>query len=84
MRVDREYALWKIRRRHWEGLAARCDLDPGPVVERVTELVAAVPAAVERAAAGVREEGLRHDIVGRVETEVRDHSLRCLEMLTSG
>jgi serine/threonine-protein kinase HipA len=26
MRIDREYRLWKIRRRHWEGLAARCDL----------------------------------------------------------
>lgn len=84
MRVDREYALWKIRRRHWEGLAVRCDLDPGPVVERVAELVAAVPGAVERAAARVRGEGSRQDIVERVEAEVRDHSIRCLEVLTTG
>jgi serine/threonine-protein kinase HipA len=84
MRVDREYALWKIRRRHWEGLAARCDLDSGPVVDRVAEVVASVPGAVERAAARVREEGLRHDIVERVEAEVRDHSMRCIEVLTDG
>jgi serine/threonine-protein kinase HipA len=84
MRVDREYALWKIRRRHWEGLAARCDLDPEPVIERVAEVVAAVPDAVERAAAAVRKEGLLHDIVERVETGVRDHGARCLERLTAG
>jgi hypothetical protein len=28
MWIDREYRVWKIRRRHWEGLAVRCDLDP--------------------------------------------------------
>lgn len=84
MRVDREYALWKIRRRHWAGLAARCDLDPEPVVERVAEVVAAVPDAIQRAASAVREEGLRHEVIERVETEVRAHSARCLEALTAG
>lgn len=81
MRIDREYHLWKIRRRHWEGLAARCDLDPEPVVERVGELVAAVPAAMERARAGVRAEGAGHKILERVATEVREHSERCLGAL---
>jgi serine/threonine-protein kinase HipA len=81
MRVDREYHLWKIRRRHWEGLAVRCGLDPEPVVERMVEVVAAVPAAVERAASAVREEGIVHEIVDRVEAEVRDHSQRCLQLL---
>jgi serine/threonine-protein kinase HipA len=81
MSVDREYHLWKIRRRHWEGLAVRCDLDPEPVVERVTEVVAAVPGAIERGAAAVREEGIDHGIVDRLETEIRDHSERCLRGL---
>lgn len=84
MRVDREYALWKIRRRHWAGLAARCDLDPEPVLDRAAEVVAAVPDAVERAASEIREEGLRHEVIERVETEVRAHSARCLERLTAG
>ena len=48
MRIDREYDAWKIRRRDWEGLAAGCDLDPHPVVERVRQLVAA-PAGCHRA-----------------------------------
>lgn len=81
MRIDREYRLWKIRRRHWEGLAARCDLDPGPLVERMGQLVAAVPAAVEHAATGLREEGIEAGIVDRVAGEVREHSERCLEAL---
>ncbi len=82
MRIDREYRVWKIRRRHWEGLAARCDLDPDPVIERVGQLVAAVPAAIERAAAEVRSEGVHHDIIERLEFEVREHSQRCLEALS--
>jgi len=81
MRIDREYRVWKIRRRHWEGLAARCDLDPDPVIERVGQLVAGVPAALERAAAEVRSEGVRHDIIERLEVDVRAHSERCLEFL---
>jgi len=81
MRIDREYRLWKIRRRHWEGLAARCDLDPDPVVERVGQFVAAVPAAMERAAADVRSEGVEHQIIERLEVDVREHSERCLQVL---
>jgi serine/threonine-protein kinase HipA len=81
MRIDREYRVWKMRRRHWEGLAVRCDLDPDPVVERVGQLAAAVPAAIERAEEDVRSEGAHHDIIERLERKVREHSQRCLEVL---
>lgn len=81
MRIDRESRVWKIRRRHWEGLAVRCDLDPDPVIERVGQLAAAVPAAIGRAAAAVRSEGVHHGIIERLEHEVREHSQRCLEVL---
>jgi serine/threonine-protein kinase HipA len=83
MRIDREYHLWKIRRRHWEGLAARCRLDPEPLTRRIVELVSAVPGAIERAAAAVREEGIDHELIDRLETAVRDHSARCLGVLES-
>jgi serine/threonine-protein kinase HipA len=81
MRIDREYRLWKIRRRHWEGLAVRSDLDPEPLVERMRELLAAVPAAVARTAEGVRNEGLGNDLVDSLESQVLDHSIRCLQIL---
>jgi hypothetical protein len=81
MSIDRESRLWKIRRRHWEGLAARCDLDPDPVAERVGQLVAAVPAAMERAAGNIRSEGAHHEIIERLEVDVREHSRRCLEVM---
>ncbi len=84
MRIGGEYRSWKIRRRHWEGLAAQCDLDPDPVVERVGELVGAVPAAMERVSSEVRSEGAHHDIIERLEGEVREHSRRCLEALGLG
>ncbi len=81
MKIDREYHIWKIRRRHWEGLAVRCELDPGPLLDRVTELVAGIPAAILRAAAMVREEGLTHPVVDRAEGEIRDHAENCLRVL---
>jgi len=81
MRVHREYALWKIRRRHWEGLASDCRLDPEPVVERVREVVAATPEALERAVRSVREEGVQHEVVGRIATMVQENAERCLRML---
>lgn len=81
MRVDGEYHLWKIRRRHWVGLAARCDLDVKPLLERVTEFVGAIPAALDRAVGAVREQGIEHDIVDRIETAVREHAERCLRLL---
>lgn len=84
MRIDREYRLWKIRRRHWEGLAARSRLDPEPLVERMRELVAAVPAAVGRAAEEVRSEGLAGEIVDHLEAQVRDRSMLCQRFLESG
>jgi serine/threonine-protein kinase HipA len=84
MKIGREDQLWKIRKRHWEELASRCDLDPDPVVDRVGELLAAIPAAMERAVEGVRAEGLDHDIIGRMEVEVREHSEKCLRLLATG
>lgn len=81
MSVDREYGLWKIRRRHWEGLAARCGLDPGPVVQRVAEVATAVPAALDQAAAALRAEGIDHELVGRLVEGIRNHSTGCLGAL---
>ena len=81
MRVDREYHVWKIRPRHWRGLADRCGLDPDPVMQRLRELVTAIPAAVARAAAEVREEDLDHDIVDRLEEEIGQHAEGCLRIL---
>jgi serine/threonine-protein kinase HipA len=81
MRIDREYHVWKIRPRHWRGLADRCGLDPDPVMQRVEELVTAVPAALAQAAAEVREEDLDHEIVGRLEEAIGQHVEGCLRIL---
>lgn len=81
MRVDREYQLWKIRSRHWKGLATSCNLDPQPVLARVAELVADVPSAVERTAAALRAGGISHEVVGRLETTITERGHRCAELL---
>ena len=78
MRVDREYHVWKIRPRHWQALADRSDLDPGPLLERVHELVSAIPDAVTRTGAAVREEGLDHEVIERLEQAIGQHAEACL------
>lgn len=81
MKIHSEYQLWKIRRRHWEGLAARCDLDAEPVVIRVGEVVSALPEACDKAAVVVRAEGIDHEIVGEIERQVRKSADQCLRAL---
>jgi len=81
MRIDREYHLWKVRERHWQGVASMCDLDPQPLVQRVAELAQAVPEATRVTAAGVREEGINHEIVDRLEEDITEHASRCLGLL---
>ena len=78
MRVDREYSIWKIRRRHWEGLATRCGLDPGPVAQRVAELVGIVPAAAAASAEALRSEGIVHGMVDRLQEAITRHAEHCL------
>ena len=78
MRVDREYHVWKIRPRHWQVLADRSDLDPGPLLARVQELVTAIPDAVTRTGAALREEGLHHEIIERLEQAIGEHAEACI------
>ncbi len=81
MRVDGEYHVWKISGRHWKGLAARCDLDPVPLVQRVADLAEMVPEAVRTTAAAVRAEGVDHEIIDRLEETITEHSTNCLGLL---
>lgn len=81
MRVDREYHIWKISRRHWEGLAERCHLDREPLVRRVAEVAADVPAAASAAATAVRGEGIQHDVLDRLEESITKHAADCLREL---
>jgi serine/threonine-protein kinase HipA len=81
MRVDREYLVWKIRKRHWEGLALGCGLDPRPVVERADELLAAIPDAARTTAAKLKGEGLPSESVDLIEQTIAEHSQERLVVL---
>lgn len=81
MRIDREYEMWKIGRRHWEGLAVRCDLDAEPVVRRVREVLEALPEAAVETATDLRAEGIEHDILDRLKDGIVEHSGECARRL---
>jgi serine/threonine-protein kinase HipA len=79
MRIDREYAVWKIRKRHWEGLARRCELDPQPFTERVVELVGAIPEAAQATAGRLKAEGLPDEAVNLLQETITQHSGACID-----
>ena len=81
MRVNREYLVWKLRRRHWEGLAMRCGLDPDPLLNRAIELVGAIPDAAHATATKLRGERLPEETVDRLESTTVEHSRQCLVLL---
>ena len=81
MRIDREYHLWKIRGRHWTGLAARCDLDPQPLLQRTAELLMEIPTAAAETAEIVRRDGFSGSFLDRLEEAIVDHSVECLNRL---
>lgn len=83
MRIGREYSLWKIDARHWARMAEEAGLDRDPVIERVTWITGRIRDAVPRVAQQVRDEGLDHDVVRRLETELLGHAERCLAKLSA-
>jgi serine/threonine-protein kinase HipA len=81
MRVGREYQIAKISRRHWEDFAQRADLDPEPVIERVSALISAIPDATSRAVARVRAEGNEYKILDEMESKIVAHAHGCLRRM---
>lgn len=81
MRVDREYNVWKIRSRHWRGLAQRSGLDPEPVLERVRELAAAVPRALHSVIDGLAAPYAAAETVELLTRRIERHASDCLARL---
>lgn len=74
MRIGKEYRAAAIRRRHWEAFAQGLGVDEEPLVERVGELVDAVPRAIERVRERVAGSGMdgkfAAELFGRIEKYV--------------
>jgi serine/threonine-protein kinase HipA len=81
MHIGSTNHVWKVMRRHWSELARRCQLDEGPVVARVGELVASVPEAATRAAESLAAEGVESRMIETLQAEITVHAERCLERL---
>jgi serine/threonine-protein kinase HipA len=83
MRVGGEYRLWHIHRHHWERLAETAGLEPGPLVQRIQEVAAAVPDLLATACREAREGGLDHPVLARLTDAVAEHAARTASRLTS-
>ncbi len=74
MRIGKEYRAAAIRRRHWEAFAQGLGVDEEPLLQRVGELVASVPSAIDRVRERVAGDGLNGEFVdelfGRIEEYV--------------
>ena len=78
MRVGGEYAVRRVRRQHWDALAAQLKLEAG-FLGRVTEMAERIPVLLERLAG---DPGLgSEEFVHRYVTKLTNHARNCLHVL---
>ncbi|WP_420127853.1 type II toxin-antitoxin system HipA family toxin [Longimicrobium sp.] len=80
LRVGGEYRLVKIGRRHWERLVREMGLGTD-AMDRVHDVVDAVPDRMEEVCAAARAEGINHPVVETLEKAVRQQAAACLSVL---
>lgn len=76
LRIGKEYRIRKIGRAQWEQLAKELGVGTDGV-ERVRDVVRAVPGRMDEVCAAARGEGIDHPVVDRLEEEVRKHAAAC-------
>jgi serine/threonine-protein kinase HipA len=81
MKLGGEYKLWEIGARQWQKLAKEVRLEEQELLGRVVAMAEALPEQVAHTAARMREEGLKHAILGRLEKELPARALRCRKLL---
>lgn len=81
MRIGREYSVWKIGRRHWERLAEEAGMESAAVLDRVRSIIAAIPERLAAVCDTVRESGIDHPVVRRLEAEGTRRAAACLKAL---
>ncbi len=77
MRVDTEYRLTRVRREHWERLAAKCKLDRDDVVDLVRIVAEQTPSEMAAAAADPQVVALDSTIPERLVSLVEDRATEC-------
>jgi len=81
MKIGRTYRLDDVNAHQWRYLAEALRVAPDKLIERVAAMAEAFPAAVQRTAERLRDDGLRHAIVGRLAARLLDHGRACLRRL---
>lgn len=74
MKVGGEYVLEKVALRHWDRLAEENSLDPTFVRERIQEIARRLPDAAADTHRQMREEGLDHDLLARLASNISDRA----------
>lgn len=80
MRIGREYRIRRIERRHWERLGEEMGLG-ADVVDRVRQVVRAVPERMEEACAAARAAGIIHPVADVLRDAIRRNAAACLAAL---
>jgi serine/threonine-protein kinase HipA len=82
MKMGSTYRLHEIGSHHIRKLAADLEVDEKRLLERASELVAALPAAVRRVRTEVRDQRLDHPIVDRLADRLEARTAACARKLS--
>jgi serine/threonine-protein kinase HipA len=77
MKVGGTYRLREVGRKRWEKLARELAIAPDALVDRIREVMAAMPDVVSDVRARCRDEGLTHTLIDTLATETVRHVREC-------
>lgn len=83
MKLGGEYRLKYITRRNWEALAKEVRLPVEEVIGKVRELAREIADLAAETASRVKQEGLKHQIIGKLKDGIAERAGECAKLLSS-
>jgi hypothetical protein len=82
MKIGSEYGLWRIGKKEWESCARELRIPAKELLDRIAQMAASLPEAVERAAHRLANDGINHPVIPNLVECLLAHSMKCVETIS--
>ena len=83
MKIGGEYLLLAVGLRQWRKLAQVLRIDEDQLIQRIGEIVRAMPNGTAKIRERVEAAGIRHDVIGRLAIALTDRATRISQELVN-
>ncbi len=81
MKIGGKYRLREIGLREWKKCARDLKADEAALIDRIAGLSLAMPEAAEHVRKQMHSKGLRHSVIARITTALRERAAACLALV---